>query len=194
MKNVNESKSQENKGRKDDKTKENQGHGKRNNGRKENSNEKKNRWNGGHVLDYKRKPACSQVCPLYVKPFCALPDGWCGKPLTFSNPCYLGIYNCNNPKKRELQRDTYTTNLNQCFVSAYKYFHEGDCLTTTTASPEQECGLIDCPKEDSPLCGLPKGFCADPKTFKSKCFLEMHNCYNPNERKTRKSIFVTWKQ
>lgn len=65
-------------------------------------------------------------------------------------------------------------------VSEYKYFHDGECLTTP--APETDCGLIDCPQIEKPLCGLPKGFCAEPKTFNNKCYLEVYNCFNSNER------------
>lgn len=46
------------------------------------------------------KPVCPQICPYYVEPFCAVPDGWCGEPKSFGNPCLLAVYNCENPNNR----------------------------------------------------------------------------------------------
>ncbi|XP_037026886.1 uncharacterized protein LOC119067825 isoform X3 [Bradysia coprophila] len=108
------------------------------------------------------KPVCPQACTFDLRPVCALPDGWCAEPQTFSNPCQLSVYNCENP------------------ANTYKFFHDGDCLTTP--APEPECGLIDCPQDVSPFCAIPTGFCGQPQTFNNRCYLEVYNCFNPDEQ------------
>ncbi|KAG4072906.1 hypothetical protein HA402_006586 [Bradysia odoriphaga] len=108
------------------------------------------------------KPVCPQACTFDLRPVCAIPDGWCADPQTFSNPCLLSVYNCENPD------------------NVYKFFHDGDCLTTP--APEPDCGLIDCPQEVSQFCAIPTGFCGQPQTFNNKCYLQVYNCFNPDEQ------------
>lgn len=72
-------------------------------------------------------------------------------------------------------------------VSEYKYFHDGECLTTP--APKPKCVETVCPDEKSPICGLPDGFCGEPKTFANECYRKVYNAFNPNERKYCVHVF-----
>lgn len=69
----------------------------------------------------------------------------------------------------------------------YENFHNGECLTTP--APEPECDEAACPNDDSPICGLPDGFCGEPKTFANECYMKVYNGFNPNEREYQIHIF-----
>ncbi|KAJ6640267.1 Ovoinhibitor [Pseudolycoriella hygida] len=113
------------------------------------------------IYDGLCKPKCPEVCPLYEKPFCALPVGKCGKPTSFGNPCLLGVYNCKNPNDQ------------------YEYFHDGECIEQPS---KPDCGVIDCPQIEKLICATAVGFAEQPRTFLNKCLLEVHNCFNPDKQ------------
>lgn len=43
---------------------------------------------------------CPDTCVDLYAPICALPDGFCGKPKTFGNSCYLLVYNCKEEQSK----------------------------------------------------------------------------------------------
>lgn len=59
---------------------------------------------------------------------------------------------------------------------------DSSCKPVCSPAPD-DCGVIDCPQENSAICGLPiNGICGEPKTFYNECYLKVYNCFNPNQR------------
>lgn len=55
------------------------------------------------------EPDCGLIdCPQDVSPFCAIPTGFCGQPITFNNKCLLEVYNCFNPNERKVSSLKFT--------------------------------------------------------------------------------------
>lgn len=87
--------------------------------------------------------------------------------------------------------DTPICGLPDGFCGEPKTFsNECDLTVYNTLNPTErkcvECLGPDCAEADSdkkPICGLPDGFCGEPKTFSNKCDIEVYNTFNPTKSK-----------
>lgn len=103
------------------------------------------------------KPQCNTICPVIYKPVCALSDGFCGEPKTYSSSCVLDSENCVYPNQK------------------YKYFHEGECISQPSVCPDA------CTDEYDPVCAT--GQSGDQRQWFNTCEFYMYNCLNTDKRK-----------